>query len=199
MHLDPAPRPIERTYELLFEFHYLRMLQTALAERRAYNAPQAVRSYWQAYRRPRLIDGNGIAMHLDPAPRPIERTYELLFELLSAYQRVCAARGIQFMVAIHSQRYQIQPGDLEAAMKVYRVRRSHFDLMQPNELIAAHCEREGIPCLDPTQAMAATHEQKGEQLFMPHGDMHWNARGARAYFEGLKDQLRPELEQLGGE
>ena len=71
--------------------------------------------------------------------------------------------------------------------------------MQPNDRIAAYCEREGIPCLDPTEAMAAAHERTGEQLFMPFGDMHWNAQGARAYFEGLKAQLSPELEQLDGE
>jgi len=175
------------------EFHYLRLLRDAWAERRARHAPQAVRSYWNMYREPRLIDGNGIAMHLNPAPPKIERTYELLFDLLDAYQRLCEHRGIRFIVAIHGQRYQVQPRDLEATLATYSVRRSRFDLMQPNRRIANFCRRAGIPCLDPTKDMAAVHERTGEQLFMPRGDMHWNTQGAKAFFDGIKKELGREL------
>ena len=176
-----------------FEFHYLRLLRNAWAERRARNAPQAVSSYWNEYREPRLIDGNGIAMHLDPAPPEIERTYELLFDLLNAYQRLCKHHGIRFMVLIHGQRYQVQRRDLEATLETYSLRRSRFDLMQPNRRIANYCRRAGVPCLDPTEAMAAAHERTGEQMFMPRGDMHWNAQGAKAFFDGIKKELSHEL------
>jgi hypothetical protein len=175
------------------EFHTLRLIRDAWAERRARHEPQAVRSHWKSYRKPNLIDGNGIGMHLDPAPPEIERTYELLFDLLDAYQHLCSQRGIRFMVAIHAQRYQVQPRDLEATLETYSLRRSHFDLMQPNRRIADFCLRREIPCLDPTEDMAAIHERTGDQMFMPLGDMHWNARGAKAFFDGINDQLGREL------
>ena len=123
----------------------------------------------------------------------IKRTYERLFELLDAYQRLCRHRGIQFIVAIHGQRYQVQPRDLEATLETYSLRRSRFDLMRPNRRIAKFCRRAGIPCLDPTEDMAAEHERTGEQFFMPRGDMHWNARGAKAFFDGIKIELGREL------
>jgi hypothetical protein len=179
------------------EFHSLRMIRDAWAERRARNEPQAVRSYWRSYREPKLIDGNGIGMHLNPAPPEIERTYELLFDLLEAYQRVCKRHGIRFVVAIHGQRYQVQPRDLEATLETYSLRRSHFDLMQPNRRIAEFCMRKGIPCLDPTEEMAAVHERTGDQMFMPRGDMHWNALGAEAFFDGIKDELGRVLADVG--
>ena len=176
--------------------HYLRMLRSAWAERRARNLPQAVRSYWDTYREPRMIDGNGIAMHLDPAPPEIERTYDLLFRLLTAYRQLCERHGIRFVLAIHAQRYQIQPRDLEATLATYALRPSSFDLMQPNRRIAAFCQRAGIPCLDPTEAMAAAHARGGQQMFMPLGDMHWNATGAEAFFEGIRDELGREVERV---
>jgi hypothetical protein len=198
--LGPGTRPSPAISEetgpdgtAFLDLHYLRLVRTALAERRARNAPQAVRSYWDEYRSPRLIDGNGIALHLDPAPPEIEHTYELLFRLLTAYKALCDHHGIRFIVAIHAQRYQVQPRDLEATLQTYRVRPSHFDLMQPNRRIREFCARAGIPCLDPTFAMAAEHARTGKQLFMPLGDMHWNADGANAFFEGIREQFSREV------
>lgn len=176
---------------------YLGLLRRGWEEHRARRAPQAVRSYWREYEQPRLIDGNGIAMHLTPAPPEIERVYQLLFRLLKAYDGVCRAHDARFAVMIHSQRYQIQPRDLAATMETYALRPSHFDLMQPNRRIAEFCRREGIPCFDPTRAMAATHARFGAQLFMPRGDMHWNARGARAFFDGFKHEFAQEIDATG--
>jgi hypothetical protein len=172
------------------------MLRAAWAERRARNAPQPVRSYWKEYREPRLIDGNGIAMHLNPAPAEIERTYELLEKVLAAYHRLCRDRGIRFMVMLHAQRYQVQQRDLEATFETYCLRPDHFDVMRPNRRIDAFCLGLGIPCFDPTGAMAAAHARSGEQLFMPRGDMHWNARGARSFFDAVKDEIAMEIGRI---
>ncbi len=193
----PPPAPVDSAVSQgpWLGLHSLGLLRTALAERRARNAPQAVFSYWKAYQPPRLIDGNGIAMHLDPPPPEIERTYELLSQVLAAYQRVCEHHGIRFMVMLHAQRYQVQPRDLQATMQAYSVRPAQFDLMQPNRRIRAFCQQLGVVCLDPTEAMAASHARSGKQLFMPRGDMHWNADGAEAFFEATKNDLVRELDR----
>jgi hypothetical protein len=180
----------------LLGFHFLGLLRATWLTRRAQRAPQATISYWNEYREPYLFDGNGLDMCLSPAPAEIEQTYQLLFQVLSAYQRVCDWHGIRFMVMLHAQRYQVQPGDLEATIKAYSLNPARFDWMAPNRRIRGFCVKHGIPCFDPTEAMAAEYARTGEQMFMPRGDMHWNARGAKAFFEGVKPDLARELGSL---
>jgi hypothetical protein len=201
-HFGPGPGPppdqlhpesLEGGTPSVLGLHFLGHLAAGWLARRTVNAPQAITSHWNEYRNPYLFDGNGLSMCLSPAPPAIERTFQLLFEVLEAYQRVCRRHGIRFMVMVHSQRYQVQPGDLAATIKAFSLNPSRFDWMAPNRRIREFCAAHDIPCFDPTEAMAKEYARTHQSLFMPRGDMHWNSKGARAFFLGIRADLGKQL------
>jgi hypothetical protein len=61
--------------------------------------------------------------------------------------------------------------------------------MRPNTLIREFCLSESIPCIDPTEAMKSYHLERGEDLYLPGGDMHWNRNGNIAWFLGAQTEL----------
>lgn len=179
-------------------FHLARFLRQVAADRRDRATRYPILSIWNEYRSPRLFDGNGLGLYLEPAPPEIEHAYELLFALLAAYDEVCRAHGARFVLAVHAQRYQLQPPDWEATVAGYGLDPRAFDLRAPNRRIRSFCQARGISCLDPTAAMAERYARDGRSLFMPRGDMHWNREGSRAYFELAKGDLEALLAPLRG-
>jgi hypothetical protein len=97
-------------------------------------------------------------------------------------------------VLIFPQRFQVQPGDWSATVIANNLNPAAFDLMQPNELIRNFCLSESIPCIDPTEAMKRYHQDTGQDLYLPGGDMHWSRIGNRAWFLGAQADLRIVLQ-----
>lgn len=178
---QPEPLPVERP------LHLLSWVERALADRRERRRPQAILSTWGEYRAPRLFDGNGLGLYLREAPPEIEQAYERLEQVLLAYERLSRRHGARFVLAVHAQRFQIQPEDWLATVAAYGLNPQMFDLEAPNRRIAALCQRHGLICLDPTRAMAERYIAEPRGFFMPRGDMHWNTRGSRTYFELIRD------------
>jgi hypothetical protein len=155
--------------------------------RRFFQAEEPITSLGR-WNPPNLFDGtNGLAMFAQPPPPMIDEAYQRLFRVLTAFQTLCEARGILFVVEIFPQRFQVQPGDWERTVKHYSLKASRFDLMAPNQRIRDFCLEHGIPCIDPTAAMAAYCEGTGKPLYLPRGDMHWNREGHRAFFQGSRE------------
>ena len=77
----------------------------------------------------------------------------------------------------------MQPEDWARAVKEYGLKASRFNLMGPNQKIAAFCREHAIICIDPTAAMAKWYSEIGKPLYLPRGDMHWNKEGHHAFFE----------------
>ncbi|HEX9944241.1 MAG TPA: hypothetical protein VGG03_19695, partial [Thermoanaerobaculia bacterium] len=87
-------------------FHLAALFSAWLAERRERRAPQAIVSTWGAYRDPRLFDGNGLGMYLQPPPRKIALAYHRLFLVLRGYRDLCRQHGVACAAAVFPQRFQ---------------------------------------------------------------------------------------------
>jgi hypothetical protein len=126
---------------------------------------------------------NGFGVFADPLPPKIEAAYQRLFRTLEAFTLLCRQHHILFAVQIFPQRYQVQPEDWARAVEEYGLNPSKFNLMGPNQIIAAFCREHGIICIDPTAAMAKWYSETQKPLYLPRGDMHWNKAGHHAFFE----------------
>jgi hypothetical protein len=138
---------------------------------------------------------NGFGTFTHPAPPVIDEAYRRLFRVLEGFQAFCEARGILLAVQLFPQRYQVQPGDWDRAVRKYSLRSSGFDLMAPNRRIGDFCREHGIPCLDPTAAMAAYCARAGKTLYLPLGDMHWNREGHLAFFQNSREAFGAVVEK----
>jgi hypothetical protein len=140
--------------------------------------------------RPGLFDPtHGLGFFLDAPPPEIEEAFERFERLLRAYRLACARRGVTLVVALFPQRFQIQPRDWRQTIVKYGLKEATFDLMAPNRRILDFCREHGITCIDPTESMRETFARSGESLYFPRGDMHWNRRGQRAFYEAATDAL----------
>lgn len=174
--------------------HIVDRISEVATERRLREEPQAVASLWGRYTSPLLFDNHGLGIYLEPAPPQIRTAYDRLFSILRRYQEVTAAHGIRLAVALFPQRFQVQDRDWEATIEAYGLSPDCFDRMAPNRRIARFCRHRGILCLDPTSEMRRTFEATQRSLYLPRGDMHWNARGHRAVYEAIRDPLSTWME-----
>ncbi len=139
----------------------------------------------------KLFDAlNGLGMYIKNPPQEIKEAYQRLFQILLEYKQFCDKKNIKFVVLIFPQRFQVQSVDWRATVLANSLNPLAFDLMQPNELIRNFCLSESITCIDPTKAMKTYHMEKGENFYLPRGDMHWNRQGNRAWFLGARSELK---------
>lgn len=152
--------------------------------RRLYQDSSGITSWYFATDVPKLFDiCNGLGVFLKPPPPIIEEAYQRLFKIVLAFQTVCQQQGIFFVVQLFPQRFQVQPPDWERTVDRYRLDKSGFDLMEPNQKIAKFCSEHKIVLIDPTEAMAQRYALTGKNMYLPSGDMHWSREGHRAFFE----------------
>jgi hypothetical protein len=152
--------------------------------RRLYQDSLGITSWYPATDVPKLFDiCNGLGVFLQPPPPMIEEAYQRLFKIVLAFQTICQKQGIVFVVQLFPQRYQVQPLDWERTVERYRLDKSAFDLMEPNQKIAKFCSEHKIVLIDPTEAMAQRYALTGKNMYLPYGDMHWSREGHRAFFE----------------
>jgi hypothetical protein len=151
--------------------------------RRFYQKHEAITSWGDRDNLSLFDPNNGFGVFTDPLPPKIEEAYQRLFRTLEAFALICRQHHILFAVQIFPQRYQVQPEDWVRALEEYGLKASRFNLMGPNQKIAAFCREHGIICIDPTAAMAKWYSETKESLYLPRGDMHWNKAGHQAFFE----------------
>jgi hypothetical protein len=182
---------LERESYLQHKWHDIRRGFTRLwLMRGLYKDREGIISAVDAETPPKLFDcGNGLGIYLKPSPPPIDAAYQRLFRVISAIQTVCQQHHIIFAVEIFPQRFQVQPPDWDSAVDKYRLKKSAFDLMEPNNRIGQYCAAHRIICIDPTQAMAKHYAETGQKMYLPFGDMHWNQAGQRAFFAGALPTL----------
>lgn len=149
---------------------------------------------WYDKGEPRLFDPvHGLGAFLKEPPGEVVESYELLFRTLRALKALLRRNGVDFVVVIFPQRFQVQEADWTYTAADYRLNEACFDLGLPNKVILDFCARNNIVCLDPTQAMVAARNTSGKSLYSPQGDMHPNAVGNRVIFEAIRDELYPRL------
>ena len=143
----------------------------------------------------KLFDAqNGLGMYIKDPPPEIKDAYQRLFQILLEYKEFCGKHNIKFVVLIFPQRFQVQPDDWRATVLANNLNPAAFDLMQPNELIRNFCLSESIIYIDPTEAMKRYHQDTGQDLYLPGGDMHWSRIGNRAWFLGAQTDLKIVLQ-----
>ena len=158
---------------------------------------QTVVSDSGSYDEPLLWESHGLGVFLKEGPSEAGAAYDALFSVLDSFAKVAAMHNIRFMVVIFPQRYQVRPDDWSETKRVYRLKDDCFDLDRPNRLIMEHCAQEGIHCIDPTKhfELASTRES----LYLPRGDMHWNAKGHAVLAEFLAPQVERVMQSPQGD
>ena len=157
---------------------------------------EAIGNWYGRSEKLKLFDAaNGLGMYVKNPPQEIKDAYQRLFQILKEYKQFCDRNGINFVVLIFPQRFQVQPDDWKATVTAYGLNPAAFDLMQPNKFIQNFCQAESIPCIDPTEAMKTYHLETGQNLYLPRGDMHWNREGNKAWFLGAQAGLETVLQE----
>ena len=157
---------------------------------------EEIRNWYGRKEKIKLFDAeNGLGMYIKNPPQEIKDAYQRLFQILLEYKQICDKNNIKFIVLIFPQRFQVQPGDWRATVLANNLNPATFDLMQPNNFISNFCLSESIQCIDPTEAMKKYHKEKGQNLYLPGGDMHWNRQGNKAWFLGAQADLKIVLEE----
>lgn len=118
---------------------------------------------------------HGLGQFYTPMLPEVERALNDLNSAIERMQAACAASGTEFRVVIFPQRHQVDDENWRATVKRYGLDAGRFDLMQPNRRIVDFCAKSKIACLDLTPAFAQAAPK--QSLFMPMGDMHFNADG----------------------
>jgi hypothetical protein len=143
---------------------------------------------------PRLFDGiNGLGVFLRDPPPEIESAWDRLFAVLARFEAACLAHRVPCAALVFPQRFQIDARDWELAIARYGLAPEAFDLRAPNRRIAEFCAGRALVCIDPTEPMAAWHAERGEELYLPRGDMHWNAAGHRVFLEAAQPALAERI------
>ena len=135
----------------------------------------------------------GLGLYLKDPPTEVRQSYDDLFRTLRALKKVTASNGVDLVVVVFAQRFQVQNEDWSSTVADYHLNESCFDLNLPNRLVADFCVKNAIVCIDPTTSMAAAHGVSSDSLYCPEGDMHLNAEGNRVMFEAIKDQVLKHL------
>jgi hypothetical protein len=107
--------------------------------------------------------------------------WELSFALLRAQRDLARAHGAKFTVLVVPDQVQVEPD-----VKVYDVPRVLWGIQ---EHVVGFARREGIPVVDPLEAMRAIRERDGLPQYH-RIDRHWNRVGHRHMAEVLLSELR---------
>ena len=136
----------------------------------------------------RLFDaGHSLGHFFVRRPLPVvERSYEDVLYFLERIAAAARASATEVLFVIFPQRFQVHGADWRATVFSYGLDPMAFDLQAPNRRLAVECERHGLPCLD---LLPAFRRHADEALYLPRGDMHWNARGHAVAAEELAGVL----------
>jgi hypothetical protein len=118
------------------------------------------------------MHGLGYVYARRPLPL-VEESWDETGRLLGEIGDAGAALGVPLLVAVFPQRFQASDADWRATAFEYGLDPAAFDLELPNRRVAAACARARLDCLDLLPAFRA----ESAPAYLPHGDMHWNAKG----------------------
>jgi hypothetical protein len=121
----------------------------------------------------------------------VEESYEALFYYLDAIDSWSRLNETPVVLLLLPQRFQVTERDWKATVFAYALDESAFDLEKPNRRIMNWCRGRVVSCLD---LLPVFKKSTADSLYLPRGDMHWNAIGQRLAAVTVKDYL---LEQDG--
>jgi len=145
---------------------------------------------WYAGSRPNRINAldpaNGLGLFYTPLMADLSLCLDHFQSQLTLARQLVEENNAEMLVVLFPQRYQVNGREWRATHRRYLLNLAHFDLEQPNRIILAGCEQENVACFD---LLPAFRQAAGGPLYMPLGDMHWNARGHRIAGEAIADYV----------
>jgi lysophospholipase L1-like esterase len=162
----------------------------------------------QAYRASRLLAQLEPLVAAEP-PQPsmldfylgnshtFDYAYQLTLALVQQFHREVSQDGADFAVviisplALYEFTHMSEP-EREAAYQKFPGLRRAEEIAPPNQQIADHLARHGIPALDLFPAFLQEMEENNADLHFS-GDKHWNAAGNRLAGHTIAEWLQPQL------
>jgi len=153
-------------------------------------AGEAIVSGFFDWRTPRLFDFcTGLGFFLRDPPPEIQQAYQKFFTTLQGLAQLADRKGFTLILLLFPQRFQVQQEDWAATAGQYGLKQNCFDLQRPTRLIADYCRASNIYCIDTSPALQAAYARSGQSLYLPRGDMHWNAQGHQVVSKAIRDQV----------
>ncbi len=147
---------------------------------------RAIVSWYGSVYSPKAFDPvNGLGFFMKDPIEEIETAYQELFQVLSGYKEFLGKQKIPLYIFLLPQVFQVQEKNWEWALAEYGLKKSCFDLNEPNKRIMDFCNKAGLNCIDPTTRMKQSHIKTTTNYYLPLGDMHWNAEGHRAFVDAV--------------
>ncbi len=113
-------------------------------------------------------------------------------ESLASMATLLESRGIEFVVALYPDEFQVDPALQRRLFATFDLRAEDYDLDLPNRLARAHLEALQVPVID---MLPAFRERSSvESLYLPR-NTHWNESGRRLAGELLFDGVLPLLDE----
>lgn len=131
---------------------------------------------------------HGLGIYLKNQPESISTAYERLEEVLRAYKELAQTKEFDFHIGLFPQRFQVNDLDQLETIKDYHLKADAFDWEAPNRIIEQYCAALDLHFIDPLDDF----RKQSDVLYLPNGDMHWNAKGqalmAKAFLEGIWEE-----------
>ncbi len=131
---------------------------------------------------------HGMGAFLKKQPETIKVSFDRMHRIMKALKELSLKEGFDLTVSLFPQRFQVNQLDLEKTIKDYNLNPERFNWESPNDIIGAFCKELNITLVDPLEKF----QSQSELLYLPGGDMHWNAKGHKLMSEqllyGLKKQ-----------
>lgn len=124
---------------------------------------------------------HGLGFFLIDQPETVSKAYEDIKFTLELYKKLSDEFQIPIVTSLFPQRFQVNQLDRIKTIQDYHLNSSFFDWESPNDIINKFCLEIGIPCVDPLKKFT----NQSEVLYLPGGDMHWNAQGHKLMSEEL--------------
>lgn len=125
----------------------------------------------------RLLDGAAnVGFYLRDEPPEIAVLRRITADLYAAMDSTCRAADADFAVVLFPQRHQVQPRDWAALRDAWNLDAAAYDLDLPQRAMTARCRDRGVRVLDLLPDFRAAADTV-PQLYLPGGDVHFNARG----------------------
>jgi lysophospholipase L1-like esterase len=128
---------------------------------------------------------HGLGMFLIQVPETVHESYEKLESVLNAYANLSKSAAFELHVSIFPQRFQVNLLDQKKTIEDYHLNAEYFDWELPNKIIQRYCDQLNLNLIDPLDAF----KRQAVVMYLPNGDMHWNAQGHKEMSKVLFDEI----------
>lgn len=138
------------------------------------------------------------ALFLRETPRPYDVAYETAERLLAGFAEWSRAQQVPVLLVVIPARFDVVEQDRAATFDESLLRPEAFDLAKPSAFLEEQARRHGFAFFDLAPAFRV-HGANAYRLFMPSGDIHWNAAGHRVAAEALLPAVAGAFERRASE